>query len=89
MENVNEHGYLKKKGIAGFAHLYLLRCDIESKSNQIDIQIYTKLIELDSRLGTTASEQLFGCLQSTIQSDVIKVHLFLNSHLKIYLDHQL
>ena len=73
MENVNEHGYLKKKGIAGFAHLYLLRCDIESKSNQIDIQIYTKLIELDSRLGTTAAEQLFACVFLTQRLDLIKV----------------
>ena len=51
------------------------RWDEESKSDdQIDIEVYTKLVQLDSRLGTTASEQLQWCLNNTpTLSDIIKV----------------
>ena len=77
MENVNEYEELRKKNFAGFAHLYLLRCDKESKSdNEIDIQIYNKLAQLDSKLGTTASEQLTCCLRHTTRFDIIKVRFF-------------
>ena len=63
--------------MAGFAQRYLRECDRQSKSDdQIDIQVYTKLVQLDSRLGTTASEQLAKCLQFTTRSDIIKVLIF-------------
>ena len=68
---------LRKAGAVGFAHAYLDQCDKESKTDdKIDIQVYTKLVQLDSKLGTTASEQLTKCLQFTTQSDVIKVEFF-------------
>ena len=78
MENVNGYEKLMRyNGLAGFAHLYLMRCDKELKSDDpIDIQIYTKLVELDSRLGLTASEQLRRCLEHTTRSDIIKVQIF-------------
>ena len=58
----------------GFAELYLERCVEESKPNdEIDKEVYAKLVELDTRLGTTASEQLFWCLKKTTDSDIIKV----------------
>ena len=41
--------------------------------DEIDAEIYSKLIELDARLGTTASEQLFVILCNTTRSDIIKV----------------
>ena len=60
----------------GFAVIYLGRCDDESKTDdEIDIHIYTELLELDSRLGTTASEQLFHCVQFTQSLDLIKVRI--------------
>ena len=63
--------------MAGFAQRYLRECDRQSKSDdQIDIQVYTTLVQLDSRLGTTASEQLATCLQFTTRSDIIKVLIF-------------
>ena len=50
------------------------KCHQKSKSNDvIDIQVYTELVQLDSIIGTTASEQLFMCLQYTTRSDIIKV----------------
>ena len=73
-DQVNEFGHLKRTGFAGFAGIYLKRCDKESKSDgEIDIQVYTQLVELDSRLGTTAAEQLFVCVAYTQRLDLIKV----------------
>ena len=52
----------------------------ESKSeNEIDIQVYTKLVELDSKIGTTASEQLHHCICFTTRSDIIEVFIFVQS----------
>ena len=71
---MNEYEGIKKGGSVGFADAYLHRCCLESKTDdKIDIQVYTELVQLDSRLGTTASEQLTKCLQLTTRSDIIKV----------------
>ena len=56
-----------------FAEEYLERCNKESKSNDnINKEVYTKLVELETRLGRKASEQLFWCLCYTTRSDIIK-----------------
>ena len=71
---MTEYEKLREKGWAGFAHVYIWRCDKESKSGNIaDVQLYTKLVELDTRLGTTAGSQLFRCLCYTNRWDIIKV----------------
>ena len=74
---------LREKHFGGFAHRYLRRrITQESKSDdQIDIQIYTKLVQLDSRLGTTASEQLATCLEFTTRSDIIKVKIIVVNYI--------
>ena len=54
------------------------RCNEESKSNdEINKEVYTKLVELDTRLGTKASKQLYECLYYTTRLDIIKVGIFL------------
>ena len=59
------------------------QCNKESKSDdKIDKEFYNELVELDTRLGTTASEQLFMCLWHTSRSDIIKVERFLTSRMK-------
>ena len=71
---MNEYETIRKTNLVGFANLYLLRCNKESKSDdEIDKEVYSKLVELDTRLGTTASEQLFGCVFYTLNLDIIKV----------------
>ena len=61
-----------------YACKYLERCNKESKSNDgINREAYAKLVELDTRLGTTASKQLYYCLANTTRSDIIKVLKFL------------
>ena len=65
---MNEYECLRKGNLVGFASVYLAGCN-----DVIDKAVYTKLIELDTRLGTTATEQLLGCLQFTLNLDIIKV----------------
>ena len=73
-EHVTEYEKLREIGYVGFAHVYLVRRDKESKAEDIaDVQLYTKLVELDTRLGTTATEQLFWCLYNSLRLDLIKV----------------
>ena len=67
------------KDFIGFASKYLERFDKESKwrvgtlaERGIDREIYSKLVQLDSRLGTRASDQLYKCLSHTTRSDIIK-----------------
>ena len=60
----------------GFATVFLVRCKNDSKSDdELDIQVYTKLIALDSRLGLTAAERLFYCVKCTQRLDIIKVEV--------------
>jgi len=61
-----------------YANKYLERCNKESKSNdKINKEVYTKLVELEKKLGKKASEQLYTCLYYTTRSDIIKVGGFL------------
>ena len=66
------------------------RCNKESESNEIiDIKVYKKLVELDTKLGTTASEQLFKCLYRTTRLDIIEVRIhYLNESYKTILDYR-
>ena len=59
----------QKKNIA-FAEVYLFQ---SCKKDKIDIEVYTQLMALDSKLGATAAEQLLGCLFYTLRLDIIKV----------------
>ena len=88
-EQVNGNESLKKKRFDGFANLYLFRCKKESGSDEkIDVKVYSKLVELDTRLGTTGSDQLFGCLLSTTRSEIIKVCSVSNASSKNNLGHR-
>ena len=71
---MNEYECIRKNGWSGFAEFYLNQCRIESESNnEIDIQVYSDLMKLDSRLGTTVTEQLFKSLFYSLSLDMIKV----------------
>ena len=64
----------RKNGWAGFAEIYLDRCDRESElDGRIDFDVYKKLAEIDTNLGMTASQQLFRCLLKTSRLDIIEV----------------
>ena len=91
MNEVKENACVKKENYIGFAHIYFSRCNQESESNnEIVKEVYTKLVELDTRLGTTASEQLESCLNRTTCWDIIKVLKFLlMKDLKSIIDYRL
>ena len=75
---MTEYKKLQENGDFGFANVYLWRCDKESKTENIaDVQLYTELVELDTRLGTTAGTQLYRCLYHTTRWDIIKVLFFI------------
>ena len=68
---------MRKYNWTGFAEIFLWRCKQESKTlDKKDIELYIMLIELDKRLGTTATDQLFGCLLRTTRWDIIKVRTY-------------
>ena len=71
---MKENACVKKENYIGFAHFYFSRCSQETQSdNDIDKEVYTKLVELDTRLGTPPSEQLFMCVFYTLDLDILKV----------------
>ena len=82
---MNEYEQIKKFIGTGYARFYLEQCHKKSKSDdEMDINIYTKLVQLDSKLGTSATEQLLWCVFYTQRFDLIKVRsqfraLLLNS----------
>jgi len=74
LDQVEQNDRIRKCGYAGYAHCYLKKCWDESDlKNKADVEIYKKLLEIDSKFETTESEQLFGCLQWSTRKDLIKV----------------
>ena len=68
-----EHDKVRELSFVGYAHYYLQQCWDESKlKNQADVTVYKQLLEIDSKLGTTQSEQLFDCVTYS-RMDLIKV----------------
>ena len=73
---MNDNVKLKTYGIGGFAEIYLQQCTEKSEAdNEIDIQVYTTLVQLDSKLGTTATEQLWGLIIYSLRLDLFKVSI--------------
>ena len=71
----NEFDELREElGFVGYAHYYLQHCYDESELvNKADVTIYKQLLEIDSKLGTTQTEQLLWCLFWSVRMDLIKV----------------
>ena len=68
LDKVRELGYV------GYAHYYLKNCwDKSELKNKADVIIYKQLLEIDSKLGTTQSEQLRWCLAYSPRKDLIEV----------------
>ena len=74
--NVTENKFemLRENGFAGYAEYYLQGCWDESElKNKADVTVYKQLLEIDSKLGTTQTEQLFKCVFNSVRMDIIKV----------------
>ena len=69
-----EFDELREDNFVGYANYYLFKCwDKSELKNKADVAIYNQLLEIDSKLGTTQSEQLFKCVFSSLRMDLIKV----------------
>ena len=74
--NVKDQLYdeLRESDCVGFAHYYLYRCyDKSEMTNKANVAIYKQLLDIDAKLGTSQTEQLFECVKHTIRMDLIKV----------------
>ena len=71
----NEFDVLREKiGYVGYAHYYLQVCYDDSELiNKAKIEIYKELLEIDAKLGTTQTEQIFWCVYNSVRVDLIKV----------------
>ena len=68
---------LRELGFVGNAEYYLQKCWNKSElKNKADVTVYKQLLEIDSKLGTTQSEQLFGCVHSSLRMDLIEVLIY-------------
>ena len=64
----------ERHGYVGFAHYYLQKSWDESELiNTANKTVYKQLLEIDTKLGTTQTEQLFWCVFNALRTDLIKV----------------
>ena len=57
----------------GYADYYLYQCSGSALNNKAEIETYKTLLEIDSELGATQTEQLFESLFLSLRTDLIKV----------------
>ena len=76
-EEWKDHDWLKKDsgGVNGYAGWYLRKC-VSKKTNEADATVYQRLVDIDTKLGTEFSVQLYLCLLWTTRWDIIKVSDF-------------
>ena len=73
-----EYDALREVGWVGYAHYYLEKCWNESELKyKADVTIYKQILEIDSKLGATHSEQLYQFVFRSLQIDFIKVGNYL------------
>ena len=69
---------IKNSSAYGYAGYYLRNCWNESKLiNEADVEVYRRLVDIDTNLGTELHKQLWKCLHWTTRWDIIKVLNFL------------
>ena len=72
-----DYDVLREYDYAGYAEHYLQKSWNESElKNKADVIIYKKLLEIDSKLGTTKSEQLLKCVFYSLRIDLIEVWIY-------------
>ena len=72
--NENLFDVLREKDFVGYANYYLQKCwDKSELKNKADVTVYKQLLEIDAKLGTSQSEQLFQCIRYSPREDLIEV----------------
>ena len=71
---LDDYDEIREYDYVGYADYYLNECWDESElKNKADVTIYKQLLEIDSKLGTTQSEQLRWCLCYSPRKELIQV----------------
>ena len=74
--NQIDHDKVRKFNYVGYAQYYLQQCWNKSElKNEADVTIYKQLLEIDAKLGTTQSEQLFKCIRYSPRKNFIEVRI--------------
>ena len=72
----DDYDEIREYTFVGYGNYYLRECEDESEwKNKADVAIYKQLLEIDSKLGTTQSEQLRWCLRYSPQKALIEVFI--------------
>ena len=73
-----DYNWIKKRtSDYGYAGYYLRNCWNDSKLiNEADVEVYKRLVDIDTNLGTKLSLQLWRCLRWTTRWDILKVWKF-------------
>ena len=69
----NRFDKLREIGYGGYAHKYLKECENDELKIKTDLTVYKQLLVIDSKLGTTQSEQLRWCVRHSPRKDLIEV----------------
>ena len=74
-EESKDYDWIEKETYdCGYAEYYLRNCWNDSKLiNEADVEVYKRLVNIDTNLGTELSLQLWRCLCWTTRLDIIKV----------------
>ena len=72
-DEVNDNDRVKKANYIGYAHFYCRRYKESKPEDEIDEEVYSKFVKMDTRLGTSPTEQLFMSIFSTLDLEIIKV----------------
>ena len=71
---LDDYDEMRESNHVGYASYYLFKCwDKSELKNKADVTTYKKLLEIDAKLGTTQTEQLFECVFHSLRMDLIKV----------------
>ena len=74
MDQLDHDDKLREDDFVGYAEYYLQESWDETEFvNKADVAVYKQLLEIDSKLGTTQSEQLFGYVFNSLRIDLIEV----------------
>ena len=70
----DEYDELREEDFVGYAEYYLQESWDETEFiNKADVAVYKQLLEIDSKLGTTQSEQLLKFVFHSPRIDLIEV----------------
>ena len=77
-EELKDYDWIKKEtSDYGYAGYYLRNCWNDSKLiNEADVEVFKRLVDIDTNLGTELYLQLWTCLCRTSRWDIIKVLKF-------------